>query len=882
MKRILILLMAILTVIAMTSCDAILDMLPIDIPGLTDKGNGEEEEGTEEEEEPDEGEDDVKPLEGFVLIENGKANFRIAYTSDIGSETISKINKFVTQLRALGVEIDDPVSAAKSDEVTDCEILVGGNIKYRGDECSVNPRDLGDKGYMIKTVDQRIVITGGNKEMTAKAFDLFVRNYLRITDKTKDLGQGIALSEDINVFVPTTYLIESVKISGNDISEYTVYYDIAKLENYGSDAIDAFREKLYLNTGNYLDTANTIEGKNIVIRCVDEVYGDENGYGFGVYVKDENLYIECAYANAFDEAFESFAKSKIYDAMNTISFADNYTYYDSVSTVRYSKFGAVGDGKTDDFEAILSTHKYANECGQKVLGDPGKTYYIDTDFDEEIVVKTDVDFCGATFVINDVGDSAYQNRSLALFTWVSDYKQIYNKDATLDELFGDDRYIAKGAESISWLAGKLDRKMNIIIWNSNHKDYIRWGANVNSGSDRHEVIIVNPDGTLDPETVTAFEYETVTRMDLFSADDAPLTVENGNFRNICCRTVAKTNFIAKYHSYHHGFSFRRANVTAKNIDHMMLDEPDLNVTSDKDKNGDLKANSAKYGTRDESYPYTGWYSFSNGAYNCTLIDSKMDGHTTYYEDKTTSNNPVAMGTYDLGMNGATHVYLINVTQYDETGLADAKYWGVMGSNFSKNLHFDGCYFSRFDAHCGFFNGSIKNSVVGSYINMIGGGLFVLENVTRLGNSSCFIDMRSDYGSTFEGDLIIKDCTFMGYNGYNTATGQPVNEKNVRGNGYMISTGWDTANEEYLSWDFGYTCYMPQNIVVDNFKTGIGTFHLFENIPDTAFNNPYGKSYVAPKSITIRNMAMTAGWGIVQSTGCTVLKNVPVYYENDTQ
>ena len=98
--------------------------------------------------------------------------------------------------------------------------------------------------------------------------------------------------------------------------------------------------------------------------CVDEVYGDENGYGFGVYVKDENLYIECAYANAFDEAFENFAKNKIYDAMNTISFADNYTYYDSVSTVRYSKFGAEGDGKTDDFEAILATHKYANEFSE--------------------------------------------------------------------------------------------------------------------------------------------------------------------------------------------------------------------------------------------------------------------------------------------------------------------------------------------------------------------------------------------------------------------------------------------------------------------------------------------------------------------------------------
>jgi hypothetical protein len=76
--------------------------------------------------------------------------------------------------------------------------------------------------------------------------------------------------------------------------------------------------------------------------------------------------------------------------------------------------------------------------------------------------------------------------------------------------------------------------------------------------------------------------------------------------------------------------------------------------------------------------------------------------------------------------------------------------------------------------------------------------------------------------------------------------------------------------------------MPQNIVIDNFQTGIATFHLFENIPDVAFNNPYGKSYVAPKSITIRNMEIPIGFGVVESSGCTVLKNIPVYYENDAE
>jgi hypothetical protein len=222
-------------------------MIPIDIPGLTDKENGDDEgKGDVNSKMENEGEyEKPAPLEGFVLIENGKANFRIAYTNDIGSDTISKINKLVTQIRSLGVEIEDPVSAAKAEDVKDCEIVVGCNVKYRGDECSVNQRDLGEKGYMIKTVGQRIVIAGGNKDMTLKAFDLFVRNYMRITDKTKDLSAGIALSEDIDVFVPTTYFIESVKIAGNDIKDYTVYFDLEGMqEEFENEQINAFCENL--------------------------------------------------------------------------------------------------------------------------------------------------------------------------------------------------------------------------------------------------------------------------------------------------------------------------------------------------------------------------------------------------------------------------------------------------------------------------------------------------------------------------------------------------------------------------------------------------------------------------------------------------------------
>ena len=77
------------------------------------------------------------------------------------------------------------------------------------------------------------------------------------------------------------------------------------------------------------------------------------------------------------------------------------------NAVYYEDFGAVGDGVTDDFAAIYKAHEYANEHKLPVYGTSGKTYYI---FDTTCgrgenpmaaVIKTDVDWRGAHFIIDD-------------------------------------------------------------------------------------------------------------------------------------------------------------------------------------------------------------------------------------------------------------------------------------------------------------------------------------------------------------------------------------------------------------------------------------------------------------------------------------------------
>ena len=42
--------------------------------------------------------------------------------------------------------------------------------------------------------------------------------------------------------------------------------------------------------------------------------------------------------------------------------------------VKYSDFGAIGDGVANDFAAIKAAHNYANERRLPVEGQPGRTY----------------------------------------------------------------------------------------------------------------------------------------------------------------------------------------------------------------------------------------------------------------------------------------------------------------------------------------------------------------------------------------------------------------------------------------------------------------------------------------------------------------------------
>jgi len=417
--------------------------------------------------------------------------------------------------------------------------------------------------------------------------------------------------------------------------------------------------------------------------------------------------------------------------------------------VYYSEFGAKGDGVTDDFEAIIKTHEYANENGKRVCADEGGKYYIGA-HTKTAVIKTDVEWNGAEFIIDD-SEVTTKNRGHNIFEVQSDYKSY---EVELPENYS----LKKGQSEVNL---QFETPVMLYLVNDNKKDYIRYGNNQNSGSSRQEIILVDENGVVDEDTPILWDYTEVTRMTAYSVSDKAITISGGIFTTIVNKEPVSTGYYAR------GINVKRSNTTLFQLEHYLTGEP-------------------KEGSGESSAPYTGFYAV-NSANNVTIRNCILTGHTVYSHQKPTGW--VQQGTYDTTASRANKISWIGCTQ--SNSITDTAFWGVMSSNFCKNLLMEDCNLSRFDAHQGVYNATIKNTVLGRNFNIIGAGTLLVENVERLSGDN-FLWLRSDYGSTWNGDMIFRNCRAKGADNYS-----------------ILGAGW-------TDWDFGYACYLPANLTIDHF------------------------------------------------------------------
>ena len=417
-----------------------------------------------------------------------------------------------------------------------------------------------------------------------------------------------------------------------------------------------------------------------------------------------------------------------------------------VEAVTYEEFGAIGDGVTDDSEAIRKTHEFANSLGISVKGRADATYYIGA-IKQTITIQTNTDWNGATFIFDDslIKWNDSKLRGVNVFT-VAPQTSV----TTVSVPAG--LALSKGQTNIGMT---FDKPCLIKIESAGDMIYMRYGVNANNGVNKNEMILVDENGNVDPSTPIQYDYSIVTKITVYSTDEKSISVGNGKIITIAPDPKAQDpDYENNYCYYSRGLLVQRSNTTIYGVEHSIVGE-DMTILSDRNGDGVID----KWGD-DKSYgvPYSGFFNFKS-CYNVVMQDCLVQGHQAYSFWQGTSRNE--MGSYDISATDCVNLSFINLDQYEneETGEVITNrfmYHGVMGSNFCRNVTMDNCYLDRFDSHQGLHNAKITNSTLGFGILVIGGGELYIENVYRITEGS-FINLRGDYNSVFNGDVIIKNC-----------------------------------------------------------------------------------------------------------------------------
>lgn len=412
----------------------------------------------------------------------------------------------------------------------------------------------------------------------------------------------------------------------------------------------------------------------------------------------------------------------------------------------YEKFGAKGDGVTDDFQAIIATHSAANEKGLPVKAKGGKTYYIGNTRGTA-VIRTDVDFGTAKFIIDDSKVSV-EDRKADVFVVESALKPIPVEGVR--SLKRDQTNIGRA----------LPGRCLVEVVNDNHKVYIRLGANQNSGVSQQEFFIADKDGNIEPSTALVWDYDEISRITAHPIDGKTLTIKGGIFTTIANQAPSK------YTYYGRGISVERSNVRVENVTHYIV------------------------GEIDHGAPYGGFLVLDTAA-DIVVSGCLFTAHKTY-RTIGSAGVPVSMGSYDISAHGCANIKWENCSQ--TTDINDTKYWGVFVSNFCKALSLNHCVLSRFDAHQGVRNVTLTNCEFGhTGVNVVGSGRLLLENCNI--HRKSLITLRGDYGSSWEGELIVRNCKLIVPKGAKTVS---------------LLSGSNAGKH-----DFGYTCYLPERYDIEN-------------------------------------------------------------------
>lgn len=440
------------------------------------------------------------------------------------------------------------------------------------------------------------------------------------------------------------------------------------------------------------------------------------------------------------------------------------------TAVNYEMFGAIGDGVADDLPAIVAAHAHANERGLPVRSRPDATYHLGTRA-LTAIIQTDTDWNTSRFIIDD--SRGVEDHKRPLFEIRSRLAPVPLK-------------IARLAAGQPRLDLHPEQDCVVLVENDRCRRFIRRGRNRNDGTPQREVFILRRDGTI--EGAIEWDYETATRVEARPIDATPLVLRGGVFTQIANRMKQAVGY--NYWSRH--IEISRSNTEVDGVTLQIVGEGEF------------------------GHPYNGFLRAQQAA-NITFRNCRIDGRKVY-QTIGAAGEPVPMGTYGYRADLVVNFRMLHCRMGHD--IHDRTRWGVAATNFMKNVLVEDCILSRMDVHMGVSGGYvIRRSTLGHQgLKAVGRGLLLVEDSTI--HSGSLIDFRSDYGSTWDGEVIVRNSRWVP-----PATTARPSLFNLQNDG---------------THNFGYPCTMPrivrlEGVFIDDSRLPAGHAGV------VLFPNPAGES-----------------------------------------
>ena len=469
----------------------------------------------------------------------------------------------------------------------------------------------------------------------------------------------------------------------------------------------------------------------------------------------------------------------------------------AVSSVNYEDFGAKGDGVTDDLEAIVAAHAYANQHGLPVRTRSDATYHLGTRA-LTVVIQTDTDWNTSRFIIDD--SQGVENHKRSLFEVRSRLEPVPLSIERLTR--GQDRLDVRPAQDLL-----------VMVENAEKRVFIRRGLNANSGVPQREAFILRRDGTI--EGAIEWDYATITKVEAQPIDPEPLILRGGIFRQIANQMVQPEG----YNYWNRDIAIKRSNTEVDGVTLQIEGEGEF------------------------GHPYAGFLRADRAA-NITFRNCHIAGRKVY-QTIGAAGKPVHMGTYGYNSSYVVNFRMIGC-RMDERAIHDTTRWGVAATNFMKNVLVEDCVLSRMDVHQGVSGHYIirRTKLGHAGLNAVGKGLLLVEDSEI--HSPRFIAFRSDYGSPWDGEVVIRNSRWL-----------PAPRPGV------TPSVFNAQNDG--THDFGYPCMMPRSITIDGLEIDDGWTRENKKPGVTFFDDVLGQGpdprpfpYGITEYISVKNLTTASG------------------------